>query len=272
MIYVGIDPSLESSAMFLFDDATGDHEYHSFYVTHTDKLPKKKQHALDTLQDAGVFIHRFVDLVDRSKVKHAKQQAESNTKKQADVVCSAIKDILKEGSSIEELNSVLDQAHTEDLEVYKLMAENELSRYKVMHIVAQQMLGQIMNFCFDHNSTEVTFAIEAPAYVATGSSSVDLIAGCAFVRNVPNLLRRYAEYRVNNTYMLPPTSVKKHATGRGTAEKDEMCASFTRKGPNDAFRKVVEEVDPKDYKPMDDIVDAYFMAYFVAEDKLSKLS
>ena len=57
-----------------------------------------------------------------------------------------------------------------------------------------------------------------------------------------------------------------------TATKEEMCEAFSRKGPNDAFRELVSTAAAKDYKPMDDIVDAFFMTYFVAENCLWQLS
>lgn len=271
MIYVGIDPSLESTALFIFDSESHTYEYHSFFVTHDGKLQRKRQRVIEELSGVGINIHIFVDNVDRSKVKHAKLQSDSNTKKQADAVCGAIKDILQSGSSLDDLSEVLDNAHKDDLEVYQLMAENDLSRFSNMKSVSLEVRETIISFCKKLNKNEVVIAIEAPAYVASGSSSVDLIAGCAFIRDVPNTLLEDG-VTVNNTYMLPPTSVKKHATGRGTATKEEMCEAFTRKGPNDAFRELVSTVATKDYKPMDDIVDAYFMAYFVAEDILSMLS
>jgi len=271
MIYIGIDPSLESTAMFLFDSETLSYEYHSFFVTHDGKLPRKRQKVIDELKECGVIVHIFADNVDRTKVKHAKIKNDANIKKQANDICAAIKDILHEGSSIEKLESVLDDAHKEDLNVYKMMAENDLNRFCNMKSVAECIIQVISRFCSYCDSNQVVMAIEAPAYVASGSSSVDLIAGCAFIRDVPNQLETVG-VAVNNTYMLPPTSVKKHATGRGTATKEEMCEAFTRKGPNDAFRELVSTVATKDYKPMDDIVDAYFMSYFIVDSILSTLS
>lgn len=270
MIYIGIDPSLESSAMFMFDTRTCHYEYHSFFVTHDGKIGPKRKKVMKELSDCGIHIHTFADLVDRMKVKNARAQSEMNTKKQASAVCDAIKDILNTGTSIEDLSDVLDEAHNEDIKVYKMMAENDLCRFRTMKIVASSIIDEISTFCSEHSCNEVVMAIEAPAYVATGSSSVDLIAGCAFVRDVPNQLAS-KNIAVNNVYMLPPTSVKKHATGRGTATKEEMCEAFTRKGPNDAFRLLVSTVATKDYKPMDDVVDAYFMTFFIAESILGPL-
>lgn len=271
MIYVGIDPSLESSAMFIFDSNSLQYEYHSFFVTHDGKLPRKRKKAIDELSECGANIHLFTDLVDRAKVKQARETCDYNIKKQADIVCSTIKDILNSGSSIEELSSVLDEAHKDDIEVYKMMAENDLCRFRTMKEVSASICDTIQAFCDKHNQYQLVISIEAPAYVATGSSSVDLIAGCAFIRDIPNLLDT-RNMTVNTSYMLPPTSVKKHATGRGTATKEEMCEAFSRKGPNDAFRELVSNAAAKDYKPMDDIVDAFFMTYFVAENCLWQLS
>lgn len=271
MIFVGIDPSLESSAMFLFDDDSYDYEYHSFFVTHDGKIGPKRRKVFDELRNCGVNIHIFEDFVDRNKVKNAKMLSEINTKKQAKNVCDSIKDILNNNASIEKLSEVLDDAHKEDITVYEMMAENDLCRFRTMKNVASTIIDEILSFCCKHNTNDITIAIEAPAYVATGSSSVDLIAGCAFIRDIPNILES-RNVIVNNVYMLPPTSVKKQATGRGTATKEEMCKSFTRKGPNDTFRKLVSTVATKDYKPMDDIVDAYFMIFFIAESILQTLN
>ena len=270
MIYIGIDPSLESSAMFMFDSESCLYAYHSFFVTHDGKIGPKRTRVMKELSDCGVHIHTFIDLVDRMKVKNARAQSEINTKKQASAVCDAIRDILNSGAPIEDLDGVLDEAHDEDIKVYKMMAENDLCRFQTMKIVAGSMIDEITAFCSEHSCNEVVIAIEAPAYVATGSSSVDLIAGCAFVRDIPNVLKTIG-MAVNNVYMLPPTSVKKHATGRGSATKEEMCEAFTRKGPDDAFRLLVSTVEAKDYKPMDDVVDAYFMVFFIAESILEQL-
>lgn len=271
MIYAGIDPSLESTAMFLYDSETSQYGYYSFFVTPEGKLQRKKQQAIDKLKECGVDVNVIANYVDRRKVKQAKIQNDNNIKQQASAVYDAVKDILDNGDDIESLVSLLEDAHKDDLIVYKLMAENDLNRFVTMKIVASMVKDTIISFCTKYSCIDTIISIEAPAYVASGSSSVDLIAGCAFIRDIPNVLKDCG-IDVNNTYMLPPTSVKKEATGRGTATKEEMCEAFAKKGPNDAFRELVARTSNiKDYKPMDDIVDAYFMTYFIIGNELSKI-
>ena len=62
-----------------------------------------------------------------------------------------------------------------------------------------------------------------------------------------------------NTALIPPTVVKKFATGKGNAKKEQMYESFVSKtGVN--LKKIFDMENQNLNSPVSDIVDAYFIA------------
>ena len=60
-------------------------------------------------------------------------------------------------------------------------------------------------------------------------------------------------------FMVPPTVIKKHASGKGNANKEKMYESFVA----DTNRKLTEEFETKcDGNPISDIVDSYWICKY----------
>lgn len=57
-----------------------------------------------------------------------------------------------------------------------------------------------------------------------------------------------------------PSAIKKFATGKGNAKKEDMYASFVEETGVDLSIILDQSVDPKVNSPISDIVDAYYIA------------
>lgn len=76
-----------------------------------------------------------------------------------------------------------------------------------------------------------------------------------------------------NIQSLAPSSVKKKATGNGRADKPEMIAAFYQKlNCSRSFNQILGLKSEKvDAKPIDDIVDAYWLAHILLESNSWKV-
>jgi Holliday junction resolvasome RuvABC endonuclease subunit len=64
-------------------------------------------------------------------------------------------------------------------------------------------------------------------------------------------------------YTVPPTVIKKHATGKGNADKDKMYEAYIGRG-NPDLMSVFFDKKTSSGSPVSDIVDAYFIALYGA--------
>jgi Holliday junction resolvasome RuvABC endonuclease subunit len=66
--------------------------------------------------------------------------------------------------------------------------------------------------------------------------------------------------------VVPPTTIKKFATGKGNANKEKMHASFIEETGVDV-RKAID-IPNKSWNPVSDIVDAYYIAKYAFAQKV----
>lgn len=110
-----------------------------------------------------------------------------------------------------------------------------------------EISNEIIKIINDFNLTNIY--IEQLAYGGFGNSTRDL-AGLQFViiTNIKKLLNIKCE-------LIPPTSLKKFATGKGNSKKDEMYNALPDYA-KDHFKNI------KKTKGLGDITDAYWLSRF----------
>jgi crossover junction endodeoxyribonuclease RuvC len=59
--------------------------------------------------------------------------------------------------------------------------------------------------------------------------------------------------------VIPPTTVKKYATGKGNASKEDMFNKFNEENPNINLRELLTPRSAGVISPLNDIVDAYYI-------------
>ena len=64
----------------------------------------------------------------------------------------------------------------------------------------------------------------------------------------------------------PPTVIKKFATGKGNSNKEKMWDSFIEETGFNLFNILGQE-EKKNWSPVSDMVDAYFLAKYLFEEK-----
>ena len=62
--------------------------------------------------------------------------------------------------------------------------------------------------------------------------------------------------------IIPPTVIKKFATGKGNANKEKMYEEFVKENPGVDLRSDLTPRSSNVISPVNDIVDAYFIAKF----------
>ena len=65
-----------------------------------------------------------------------------------------------------------------------------------------------------------------------------------------------------NFEIIPPTVIKKFATGKGNANKEKMYEAFCTENPNLDLRSQLTPRSSNVISPVSDIVDAYFIAKY----------
>ena len=109
---------------------------------------------------------------------------------------------------------------------------------------------------------EVAFSLEGFAFSSQGASFIDLIMYNCFLRqHIVNI------YGSNSLVIVAPTEAKRLLFGKGNAKKDDMINSFISNNLSD--NKIIinklwqyltskkDELDFKNIKPIDDLVDSY---------------
>lgn len=111
------------------------------------------------------------------------------------------------------------------------------------------------------NLKDARFSLEGFAYGSSGAAFIDLILFNSFLRK--DIIKRIG---YDNLEIIAPSTAKKLA-GKGNADKEYMIKAFMnnvldddRLASTDLFKYVTSnEIDFKNIKPLDDIVDSYFI-------------
>lgn len=94
-------------------------------------------------------------------------------------------------------------------------------------------------------------ALEGYAFGASGRAIFQIAENCG--------LLKYKLYQVGKPLeIIPPTSVKKHATGKGNASKTDMLESF-RKDTNIDLQMLITPDKKTVGNPITDIADSYYI-------------
>lgn len=96
------------------------------------------------------------------------------------------------------------------------------------------------------------FSMEDYAYGAKGNSLLDIVAATTIFRY--KLIKKYGESKFN---LYSPSHIKKYATTKGNAKKDDMLFAFNRLNLNTPFGQWCHKLS-KSTKPEEDIIDAYW--------------
>lgn len=128
---------------------------------------------------------------------------------------------------------------------------------------AEMMSELIISVLDKHNvlNGDVKISLEGFAYSSAGAAFIDLILFNSFLRK--DLIKRIGS---ENIEIIAPSTAKKLA-GKGNADKEFMVNAFINNVLNDdklantALHKylVSNEPDMKNIKPVDDLVDSYFI-------------
>lgn len=114
------------------------------------------------------------------------------------------------------------------------------------HLLSDWSMGSILNHSVDH------IAIEGYAFGAVGRV-FQIAENCGLLK-----YKLWAEGV--DSVVIPPTVIKKYATGKGNANKEAMVYAFEAETGVD-IRQICN-VTSKQWNPISDIVDAYYIAKF----------
>ena len=207
MIYVGIDYSLNSPGICIYDDLSKEHEFISFSHNKEEIFSKKKI-------PQGIIHHK--NLRDNRAATIYFYDRKGNDK---DYV-------------VEQFNKVYDA---------DLVAE------KIINVIPD---GAIV-------------AMEGFSYGSKGSSFIDIIFANAILRN--KIFRLFMKGAVRKSPIIfSPSEIKKYA-GKGNANKVLMFNFFLEKAPDSKFKEYVQSLEIEDSipKPIDDLIDAYWICEFL---------
>jgi len=101
-------------------------------------------------------------------------------------------------------------------------------------------------------------------------------SGKSYVRSVAENsgLLKHKMYKANQTFTsIPPTVIKKYATGKGNANKELMCDAFYEESntPSD-LQKTLRPKSNKLTNPTTDIVDSYWICKYGWRELLARLN
>lgn len=109
-----------------------------------------------------------------------------------------------------------------------------------------KILEELVNlFSSYKNEYELCVAIESGALYGKGKrNELAMLNGAVYY---------FLRFNKIETHLVPPSRLKKYATGNGRASKEDMANSAPKK-----FRERVESL----FKKADDVIDAYFLAKY----------
>lgn len=113
-----------------------------------------------------------------------------------------------------------------------------------------KMTDMLMRWINSNIGTNPIFAMEDWIYSIRGNSLIDIVYATSIFRY--KLIKKYGEI---NFYS--PTHIKKHATGKGNAKKEDMLFAFNRIHYKTPFGEWCHKMS-KTEKPTEDMIDAYW--------------
>ena len=126
-------------------------------------------------------------------------------------------------------------------------SEAEVVKFNNIYNIVTE-IGKIFDELLEDSETEIEVRMEGISFSSRNTSSLAELSAL-------NYLIRETCYKRNIKFIiLPPTKVKKFATGNGQADKELMTESFFVLNPS--MREVSK------YIKIDDIADSYFMAMY----------
>lgn len=140
--------------------------------------------------------------------------------------------------------------------------EKESQKIEDAEKLSKLICNFILSFIKDNNLniTDIKIAIEGFSYGSTGAAYNDLIMYNSFLRK--ELLNLTSS---DNIYVFSPKHAKKLA-GNGNANKEYMIDAFRLNKLNDKliintdlFKYCSDSLDIKNLKPVDDLIDSYFI-------------
>lgn len=126
---------------------------------------------------------------------------------------------------------------------------------------AEQLCNYISDTINQYTKSDVMISLEGFAYASNGSAFIDLILFNSFLRK--NIIEKFGADKLE---IISPATAKKLA-GKGNADKEFMINAFINnvliddKLIDTKLHKYMlnSELDMKHIKPIDDIVDSYFI-------------
>lgn len=238
-IYIGIDPSLNSTGMTLF---------YNEYNTKSD---------INKIKDI-----KFYNIKHKSTKKELKLLDEYYNKQKLNQLGYSSPQFEVRYYDHIESNVFNKNDDNKDSHMFELA-----KTYNLMNIVKQirEAIILYINRIY-HTVNEINIKISGYEYIDcyicieansfnSRSSSVSLIELCGLNYLIRNMILELKLYNIKfNLLVTPPTEIKKFATGRGDADKELMLY---------CFKLMNKEIsDELDFIKLDDIADSYFMAQY----------
>lgn len=131
----------------------------------------------------------------------------------------------------------------------EICSKEGLTDFEYMDKISDMMLRWINS----NIGTNPIFAMEDWIYSLRGNSLIDIVYATALFRY--KLIKKYGEGSVN---FYSPSHVKKHATTKGNAKKEDMLFAYNRLKQQDQFSQWCHKMS-KTSKPEEDCIDSYWI-------------
>ena len=135
--------------------------------------------------------------------------------------------------------------------------EEQKTKMAAAKMIANKISNRLLEIVGDD---DVIIGLEGFSYGSISSSTLDLALFNSFLR-----IKLLEDFGEECLVIISPTEGKKRLSGKGNAKKDDMIQAFIENGTQDPdiercpFWKYckVNELDYKNIKPIDDLVDSY---------------
>ena len=135
--------------------------------------------------------------------------------------------------------------------------EEQRTKMRAAKMIAHKISNRLVELVGDE---EVIIGLEGFSYGSISSSTLDLALFNSFLR-----IKLLEDFGEDCLVIISPTEGKKNLSGKGNAKKEDMIQAFIENRTNDPdiekcpFWKFCKdnELDYKNIKPIDDLVDSY---------------
>ena len=135
--------------------------------------------------------------------------------------------------------------------------EEQRTKMRAAKMIANKISNRLVELVGDE---DVVIGLEGFSYGSISSSTLDLAMFNSFLR-----IKLLEDFGEDCLIIVSPTEGKKNLSGKGNAKKEDMIQAFINNRINDpdiekcSFWKFCKEneLDYKNIKPIDDLVDAY---------------